>query len=148
MSTVVDSWKLGPGDLLVSVPWPTFHRRLTTQGYLCVSDCCCLAHQLGRSDLCQSGLVQDFGGCIHECQEKFREQPNTQSQLGLAKEYVVLSEVSSHGAFDRMLACREVGGKPYPHISFRVHLKRVHPLMKLDNDFRWRSTLVWIGCQM
>ena len=30
----------------------------------------------------------------------------------------------------------------------RVHLKRVHPLMKLSNDFRWRGTLAWICCQM
>ena len=39
------------------------------------------------------------------------------SQLGLAMVYVVLSEVSSHCAFDRMPACHEVGGRPYPHKS-------------------------------
>ena len=29
-----------------------------------------LAHQLSRSDLCQSGLVQVLGGCIHKCQKE------------------------------------------------------------------------------
>ena len=42
----------------------------STQSYLCVPHRCCLTHQLGRSDLCQSGLVQIFGGCIHECRER------------------------------------------------------------------------------
>ena len=53
------------------------HGRLTTWGHLCISHRCCLAHQLGRSDLYQSGLVQVFGGCINECQEKLLEQPYT-----------------------------------------------------------------------
>ena len=39
------------------------------------------------------------------------------SQLDLAMEYAVLSEVSSHCAFDRMLACHEDDGKPSLHKS-------------------------------
>ena len=39
MSTVLDSWKLGPGDLLVFVPWPipqaSYHSRLF--GYFSLS---------------------------------------------------------------------------------------------------------------
>ena len=42
----------------------------STQSYLCVPHRCCLTHQLVRSDLCQSGLAQIFGGCIHECRER------------------------------------------------------------------------------
>ena len=98
--------------------------------------------------MCQSGLVQVFGGCIHECQEKLLEQSYTPSQLGFAMVHAVLSEVSSHCAVDRMLACHEVGGRPYPHKSPSVHLKSVHPLMKLGDDFRWRGTFAWICCQM
>ena len=51
--------------------------------------------------------------------------------------YVVLSEFSLRCAFGRMPACHEDGGKPYLH---RVDLERVHQLMKLSNNFRWRGT--------
>ena len=30
----------------------------------------------------------------------------------------------------------------------RIDLERVYPLMKLGNNFRWRGTFAWIGCQM
>ena len=84
---------------------------------LCISHRCCLAHQLGRSNLCQSGLVQVLGGWIHECQENFLEQSYT--HLSSVRPWCMrsLSEVSSHCAFGRMPACHEVGGRPYPHKS-------------------------------
>ena len=50
---------------------------LVTEGHMCISHRCCFAHQLSKGDLCQSGLVQVFGGCIHQCQKKFLEQPYT-----------------------------------------------------------------------
>ena len=39
-------------------PHGQFLKRFATQGYLCVSHRCCLAHQLGKCDLWQSSLVQ------------------------------------------------------------------------------------------
>ena len=65
-------------DGLVCVRWTfPFLGRLATQGHLCISHCCCHAHQLGRSDLCQSGLVLFFGVCIHECQDSFLQLSRT-----------------------------------------------------------------------
>ena len=47
-----------------------FHGRFATSGHLCISHRCCSAHQLGKSDLCQSGLVQVFWSLYPpECQE-------------------------------------------------------------------------------
>ena len=58
-----------------------------------------LPHQLGRCDLRQSGLVQFFRICIHECREKLLEQSYTHLELDLAKVCAVQLEVSSHCAF-------------------------------------------------
>ena len=63
-----------------------FRGRLTTWGHLWISHSHCLAHQLGRSDLCQICLVQIFGGWSSKCQEKLLEQS-----------YVHLSSVWSCG---------------------------------------------------
>ena len=75
MSAALDSLKLGPGDLLVFVSWPTpwvsYHVRLSV--FLTVS---ALRIKLGRSALCQS-LVQILRSSVHECQEKLVEQSHT-----------------------------------------------------------------------
>ena len=97
---------------------------------------CCLAHQLSRSDLCPSGLVQNFGGCVHECQKKFLEQSYT--HLSSIRPWCMWSCRTSlyvvHSA-----ECLHVARMVESHICtmrFQVHLERVHPLMKLRNNFR------------
>ena len=47
------------GSWVQEISWfaSQFHGRCATQGHLCNSHRCCFAHQLGRSDLCHSGLV-------------------------------------------------------------------------------------------
>ena len=123
-----------------------FHWRFTTKGYLCVSDRCCLAHQLGRSDLCQRCLVQFFGGCINKCQEKLLEQSNTHLSSVWPRSMRSCRK-SLH--IEHSVECLHVMRSVEGHIRtnrLRVHLEGVHPHMKLSNTFRWRGSLTWTCC--
>ena len=48
--------------------------------------------------------------------------------------YVLLSEVSLPCAFDRMPACHEVGGRPYPHKSPSGSSEKCPSLMTSDGE--------------
>ena len=124
-----------------------FHGRFTTLGYLCVSHRCCLTHQLGKSDLCQSGLVQVFGDRLHECQEKLLEQSYT--HLGSVWPWSMLSRRKSLHIVHSIecLHVMRLEGRISTNL-LRIHMEGVHPLMKLWSDFWWRGTLTWIRCQM
>ena len=76
-----------------------FPGRLATQGHLCVFHSCCLTHQLGKSDLCQSGLVQVFGGCIPPVPREISRTVVHPSLLGSAMVHVVLLDFSLRCAF-------------------------------------------------
>ena len=110
------------------------HRRLTTSGYLGISHCRCLAHQLGSSDLCQSGLVQILGSCVHECQEKFLEQSYT--HLCSVRTWCMWSCWNSLHVV-HSVECLHVVRTVESHICpncLRIHLECVHP-----NYFGWKS---------
>ena len=121
---------------------------LPLKGYLCVSHRCCLAHQLGKSDLCQSCLVQFFGGCINKCQEELLEQSNTHLSSvwpGSARSFGKSVHIV------HSIECLHVKRLVEGHIRtnhLRMHLEGVHPLMKLRDDFRRRGPLAWICCEM
>ena len=84
---------------------------------------------------------QVFGGCIHECQQKFLEQSYTHFSsvrpwcLWSCRNslHVVHSVESLHVVrmVESHICTNRIG----------VHLERVHPLMKLSNNFRCRCTL-------
>ena len=61
MQAVLDLLELRPGDLLALVPWPI---PWTSEPHLCISHRCCVAHQLGKSDVLESSGLS-------ECQKKF-----------------------------------------------------------------------------
>ena len=112
---------------------------LPLEGHLCISHRCCLAHQVGRSDLCQSGLVQVVGGCIHESQEKLLEQSYT--HLSSVWPWCMRSfRKSLHVVHS--VECLHVVRMVESHICtnrLRVHLERVYPLMNFSNYFRCGS---------
>ena len=107
-----------------------------------------LAHHLGRTNLCQSGLVQIFGGCIDECQEKLLEQSYT--HLSSVWPWSMRScRKSLH--IVHSIECLHVMRLVEGHIRtnrLRVDMESVHPFINLSNDFRWRGTLAWIWCQL
>ena len=90
-----------------------------------------------RSDLCQSGLVQVSAGGIHQCQETFLEQSCSIRPWCMWSCWNSLHVVHS-------VECLQVVRMVESHICtnrLRVHLERVHPLMKFNNHFRCSSTL-------
>ena len=139
MSGALGSWKLGPGDLLVFIPWKV------TCVFLTVA-----ALRINWAGVMCTKMVWSsfFGGCIHECQEKDLEQ--TYTHPSSAWPWCMRScRKSLHVVHSA--ECLHVVKMVEGHICtnrLRVHLESVHPLMKLSNDFRWRGTLAWICCQM
>ena len=121
-----------------------FHMRLPTEDHLCVLFLNVAALRTNWAGLICARVVWSRSGEAASTSAK-RNFLNNLCSIRPAKEYVALSEVASHCAFDRMPACHEVGGRPYPNNSPSV-LESVHPLMKLSNDFQWRGTLSWISC--
>ena len=117
------------------------HWRFTTQSYLCVSHRRSFAHQLGRCALWQSSLVQILRGCVHEC----REEPFKQSDTHFSPIWP-RSMWSNRKSLNivHSIECLHIMRMMESHICTnrrRIHLKCVHPLMKLGNNFCWRSTL-------
>ena len=106
-----------------------------TQRYLCASHRRRLAHQLGRCDLGQSGLVQILRGCIHRCREKCLEQSHTHLS-SIWPRSVRSCRKCLHNMHS--IGCLHVIRMPYFHKS---------PSGKYPKDFRWRGTLTWICCQ-
>ena len=148
MSTVQDSWKLGPWALSWSPSHGQFHRRLTTKGHLCVSHGCCFTHQLSRCDLRMSGLVQIFKDCMQKCRGKLLEQPYTHVSSNWPRD-VWSNWKSLHIVYSvKFLHVMWTMESPICTNGLRIHLESVHPVIKSGKDCWWSRPLTWIGCQM
>ena len=111
-----------------------FHGRLDTSGHLCISHRCCLAHQLGMSDLCQSGLIQVLEA-VSTSAKRFFLNSRTPICARFGHGVCGLLEFSSRCAFGRMLARREDGEKHIWTNCYRIHLECIHRFMKFRNHF-------------
>ena len=105
---------MGPGDLSVLVPWPipwSFYHLKVTCVFLTVA-----ALRINWAEVICAKVVQVFGGCIQESQEKFLVQSYTH-RCSVRPWCMRSCRKSLHVAFGRMHACHEVGGRPYLHKS-------------------------------
>ena len=112
-----------------------FHRRFTTQSYMCVPHRRCLAHQQGKCDLRHCSLVQIIGGSVHECREEPFEQSDTHFSAIWPKSMwssrKILNIVHSIERLHVMMMVDR-------HICtdrLRIHLNCIRPLMKFGDHF-------------
>ena len=124
---------------------------LPLTGHLCTSHRCCLAHQLSRSDWCQSGLIQVFGGCIQSTSAKIIFLEQSYTHLCSIRPWCMCSCWNSRHVVHSVECLQVVVRMVERHICtnrLRILMERVHPLMIFSNCFRCRRTFAWIGCQM
>ena len=142
----LELWKLVSRRSLWFSSHGQFRGSFTTNVFLTVA-----ALRINWAGVTRAKVVwsQVFGGCIHECEEKFLEQSYT--YLSSVRPWCMRScRKSLHVVHS--VECLHVVRLVESHICtnpLRVHLERVHPLMKLKHMISDGEVLLaWIGCQM
>ena len=105
-----------------------------------------------------AALLINWAGliCSRVVWSRFLEAVSTSTKRKFLNSRTPISARFGHGVCGPVgivhsVECLHVVRMVESHICthrLRVHLERVHPLMKLSDDFPCRGTLAWICCQM
>ena len=147
MSAVLEPCELVPWDLLVSFPW------LPPQA-LCHSELpVCFSPSLLCASIGQVWSVTEWSCPIFwrlypRVPRGISKQSDTQfSSLWPRSMWSQQKPINIVHSIERLHVMRMMESHVCTN-RLRIHLKNVHPLVKLGNDFWWISTLTWTCCYM